>query len=1139
MRHTLRYARVLPNHRGIRLASSFFGRFGRRLREPPADVPWPQVENHTSMHHGRSRTDPFKYMEDARDERTKAAYFAESRYAEHQLRKAGSLTRRLAKELHRTIPSASPRDLPDQIGPWLYWTKWVDGGVIHMRKHVDVGVDEILLDTRYVPNNVTKCSISDDHKVLAYLTAKATDEQGTLHILPLGGRSEADGTPRVMAHRVTGVFNFVWADGHRSIYYTRLDPTLRALKVYKHSVLDHGTEDALMYEEADEAFFLDVSSSRDKRYVFINCNSTETSEALAIRSDPSGSEISATPVVVIPRSTGTNYFVDHHGDSFYLLHNHQSPTMSLGALPSTLSKATWSAVQPIITTDSDSTIEGIELFRDFAFLYGKERGVAELTCFDFRTRETVVVETEEKIASAAPGTNLTYDTAKVRFKSSSPLVMDKVYEYDMELRTLRTLSCQRPEGINPDDFVVERVFVSARDGVQVPVTLLRPKSRIRDGRNPVVIRAYGAYGVSLEPHFRLEAMPLIRRGFIIALAHVRGGSEMGAAWYDMGRLMNKRNSMNDLVDVVEYLVRERWTEPGLVVGHGTSAGGMLVASAWHQRPDLFRCLILHVPFLDPLSSMLSATSPLAPAERSEWGDPLTSPAAFDYISSYAPYDNLSSVSAGCRTSMLVTVSSEDMRVPAWQGLKWVSRLRRGWPGVYGPGVEGKGGPRLLLRVVDDQGHVVGTMGGRLERAAVECGFILRELGRYLVVMLTSDQTHTSLDLLSSYPALYVSGLLPTINELDIANVLNNIGMEAKVRIERDAQTGAPLGTIIFRHLPDALRFYATVNGSMFLGSKAHLTFKDGNMNFSTTSGAKPIVAKHIPLGINSLAFYDQVVGFGPIMSCKVMLDRCGTEAFALLQFEKQDDAERCLAQMNGTSVRGKTLALAWKYEKKSPYQYPSVRPSSTLFGQQSSADTTDAPQASSSHVSTSSIKTVAQANQWGPLTPPGSPSVTTLVEKKTPNPNAAPWTPSASPESSPGYPFPASASGTVEANTTVDWKKAWEAKNAPVPPISRTLDARNLYVKNLEDSVDNVELFNMFRKFGRVISARVMRDEPDGTSRGFGFVSFDTAEQAARALQEMHGAEFGRKTLVVNIAEPKGYRQTKLARIHGAKVGSV
>ncbi|KAJ3018959.1 Protein phosphatase PP2A regulatory subunit B [Thoreauomyces humboldtii] len=355
------------------------------------------------------------------------------------------------------------------------------------------------------------------------------------------------------------------------------------------------------------------------------------------------------------------------------------------------------------------------------------------------------------------------------------------------------------------------------------------------------------------------------------------------------------------------------------------------------------------------------------------------------------------------------------------------------------------------------------------------------------------------DALETYPTLYISGLLPSITEFDLVTVLNSMQMESKVGLERDPDTMNPLGRVmfIFRYLRDAERFFATVNGSMFLGAKVHVTFRDPNMNFTNTSGAKSLLCKHVPLGITSLAFHDLVRMYGRIISCKVLVDRSGTEAYALLQYERQESADECLEELNGTSLNGNVLALTYQFVKNSPYQYPTQRTASF-----------------------SAASDVSFAQPSPPASPPPPPTLNRQSSTSRPNPRAPAFSPTRA----------VLSGATTTPPQTPPIRHAWET--APAPAVA-PLDCKNLYVKNLEDHVDNTVLFELFRPFGRISSARVMREDgAAGASKGFGFVAFEDAEMAARAIKELNGRPSGAKTLVVNVAEPKGYRLTRLASYH-------
>ncbi|KAJ1567452.1 hypothetical protein HK405_005916, partial [Cladochytrium tenue] len=428
------------------------------------------------------------------------------------------------------------------------------------------------------------------------------------------------------------------------------------------------------------------------------------------------------------------------------------------------------------------------------------------------------------------------------------------------------------------------------------------------------------------------------------------------------------------------------------------------------------------------------------------------------------------------------------------------------------------------------------------------------------------------DLFDLYPTLLISGLPPTITELDIVNVLNHVKMESKVVIERDVMTGAPRVRVIFRYQNDADRFFATVNGSMFLGSKVQLTFQDPNMNFSNTSGAKTIVAKHVPLGVTSLDFYDVARTFGKIISCKVMIDRSGVEAYALVQFENQDHADRFMQDMNGANFRGGLIALSWQFVKNAPYVYPTNRAPLPAAAAAAAKPNHPAPAA----VVPMNVQ-VAVGAGWAMSTPATSEANRATSPtpgqvagnhrsswQNLPSTSVSPinrWSnpPVARPGSTAGWHYAASpapdayATSNVSRTTSPTPSMSAVSAASPVPSaagsqagsyrrtstgsltvseaVAAGLDPRNLYIKNLDEAVDHSELFALFKTYGHIVSAKVMKDD-GGKSKGFGFVSFDDEWQSRAAMESLDGHKVGSKPLVVCVAEPRSFREKKLQAIH-------
>ncbi|KAJ3018236.1 hypothetical protein HKX48_003014 [Thoreauomyces humboldtii] len=687
-------------------------------RLPPIAPP----KHHSEAWHGCIRTDPFRYLQDPANQVADAYWRSEESYANEQLARDSRLTRKIRNELRGYIPRTAPPDLPDVVGPWAYSTRWVDGHVVHVRKPVGGGseLEEVILDTRYLRDRTAtfvKCQVSPDHAMLAYLTVTTGGEQGTLHIRSLDRAGTASNE-----EELTDVFNFVWGDAHRDLYYTRLDGSLRAANVYRHRIGAVQTIDNLIFHEPDSSCFLDVSVTKDRKYITINSNAAGTSEVRILRADRSAFD--RYPRIVLPRALGSSYFVDHNENDLFIFHNHDAQSFRLSKLPSKSLEdgpATWTDLRDVLTTSNEGQIEEIDLFAHFALLHVRKRGLAGVVCADLESGERHVVNLPEQITTVQPDVNLAHETNLVRFKTSSPLTMQTAYVYDMEFRKLQVVYSRKPVGIEADMFVVERIHVIGRDGTEIPVTVMRLRSLVPDGKNPFNVRGYGAYGTTLDPHFRPDILPLLTRGFIVALAHVRGGGELGPTWHEAGSLYNKARSSSDCIDVAEHFVTEGWTNPAVMTAHGVSAGGLLMATTLNLRPNLFRAMVLRVPFLDPLSAMLDASSPLTVIEHREWGDPVTDSKAYDCIASYSPYDNLPARSS---TSVLITASQEDQRVPMWHSLKWMARMRAQAAKEGGEGKE----KRLLLRIVRDRAHTASGDESRLEDAASECSFFITEVG---------------------------------------------------------------------------------------------------------------------------------------------------------------------------------------------------------------------------------------------------------------------------------------------------------------------------------------------------------------------------------------------------------------------------
>ncbi|CAG8596700.1 7708_t:CDS:10 [Rhizophagus irregularis] len=491
-----------------------------------------------------------------------------------------------------------------------YYTILTEHGLKYCRnKKGFPSTEMVLLDSKWLREtnkHIRSLLISPDHRKLAYLLEQEGEETGVLHFKNLNENSI------IYDEKLKKIFNFVWGSNSKIIYYTITDEQLRPYKVYAHHIGSSPQDDILIYEEKDKSSFVDITVTKDKSFITLNSNGFSTSEVRLFDAYHDFSKGFPELKLIEPRSIGLEYYVDHHDK--------------------------------------------------FAVLFAKREGLPIILCYNFVSQDMHQIELPTKFCVVSPETNIDYDTDIVRFTCDSPFAHPSTYEYNMETRRLRSVRSNPINNFDPALYTCYRTYANALDGAKIPITLLHKKSLTLDNKNPLLIRSYGTYGVSIEPDFQLEHFSLLERGWIIALAHVRGGSELGSTWYDQGRLMNKKNSITDLISVIDYLIRTGYSNPSLVASIGVSAGGLLLGAAFNMRPDLFRAIILRVPFLDPLSSMLNSDLPLTRIEYNEWGNPLENKETYEYLASYAPYDNISSIKSQQTCSILVTAAMKDQRL---------------------------------------------------------------------------------------------------------------------------------------------------------------------------------------------------------------------------------------------------------------------------------------------------------------------------------------------------------------------------------------------------------------------------------------------------------------------------------------------
>lgn len=635
----------------------------------------------TVVRHGETVEDPYAWLRDpdwqqvmrdpeALNPAIRAYLEAENAYTEAMLAPTRQLQELLFAEMKGRIKEDDASvPLPD--GPFLYYFRFEGGAQypIYCRSRTERGArEEVLLDAQRESAGETffslaECRHSPDHRLFAYATDVIGAEDYTIHIKDLA-------TGAVFGDRIRGAHgDFAWANDGQTLLYTALDDRHRPTKVYRHRIGDDPAADALVYEEPDPGFYLGVGRTESGRFLLIHAHDhSQTSEVRFIEANaPEGP-----PTLFAARRPGVEYSVSHHGDRF-LIH-----TNADGAEDFKIATAPLTAPQPanwrdLIGHQPGRLIRSIRVYRGHLVRLERIDGLPRIVITRLADRAEHEIAFEEETFDLSIITGLEYDTTSLRFTYSSLTTPQRTYDYDMETR-VRTLRKQQevPSGHDPERYVTRRVFASSHDGEMVPISLVHAKGTAVDGMAPLLLYGYGAYGLSMPAAFGTNRLSLIDRGFVYAIAHVRGGMERGYRWYREGKLFNKKNSFLDLIAAAEHLVVQGYAAKGGIVAHGGSAGGMLVAAAANMRPDLFRAVIAEVPFVDVLNTMCDASLPLTPPEWVEWGNPIEDPEAYRYIRSYCPYDN---VRAQAYPHILTTAGLSDPRVTYWEPAKWVAKLR--------------------------------------------------------------------------------------------------------------------------------------------------------------------------------------------------------------------------------------------------------------------------------------------------------------------------------------------------------------------------------------------------------------------------------------------------------------------------------
>ena len=680
--------------------------------QPGPTPPVAQKKAQTLETHGDVRVDDYYWLRERTNPDVLAYLEAENAYTEAMLADTGALRAELFEELkNRVDPDDST--VPVRYKGYFYLTRYegnLEYPIYCRREGSPDAPDEVTLDVNKVAEGHTFCSVrnlavSPDAKLLAWAVDTVGRRKYTIQVTDLASGQLLED----VLSDVTG--NLAWANDNETLFYTRQDPqTLRSYQVWRHRLGTDPDDDVLVYEETDPTFSVYVWKTRSEKYILLHSEQTLASEFHFVDADDPEAPVR----VVAPRKRDVEYSVDHVGDRFIIKTNLEAENFRLMEAPVTSpGRANWTEVLP---GREDVFLQGVEVFQDFMVVTERRGGLRHLRVIPWDGGDELEVEFDEPTYVTWVDDNEEFDTSVLRYGYSSLNTPETIYDLDLKTGE-RTLMKQEQirGGFNPANYVVDRLMAPVRDGVDVPVSVVYREGLPRNGTTPLLLYAYGSYGSNAEAWFRPEVVSLLDRGFVFAVAHIRGGQEMGRWWYEDGKLLNKKNTFTDFIDCGRFLVAEGYTAPDRMFARGGSAGGLLMGAVANMAPELFAGIIANVPFVDVVTTMLDDSIPLTTAEFDEWGDP-KQPEYYDYMLSYSPYDNV--VSKDYPT-MLVTTALEDSQVQYFEPAKWVAKLRE---------LKTDDNPLLFTCEMSAAGH--GGVSGRYrkyEKTAMEYAFILEVL----------------------------------------------------------------------------------------------------------------------------------------------------------------------------------------------------------------------------------------------------------------------------------------------------------------------------------------------------------------------------------------------------------------------------
>ncbi len=662
--------------------------------------------------HDHTRVDNYYWLNERTNQDVLNYLTAENEYLESVMAHTKPLQEALFQEIKGRL-KPDDASVPYLKNGYYYYVRYEPEKEypIYCRKKGDLSAqEEILLDVNHMADGykyyqVRGVNVSPDSRYVAFGVDTVSRRQYTIHVKDLKtGEMLADAVPNTTA-------GSEWGNDSKTLFYTTKDSTLRPHKVWRHAIGEPNETDVILFHEKDNTFSVYLDKTRTGKYISIESYSTLSTEMAVIDAD----KPREAQRIIQPREADHEYYFAHKGDHFYIVSNLDAKNFRLWKTP--VNKTNRDNWEEVIAHREDIRLQGVQVFKDFMVVQERKDGLRQLRIIFDKDGSEHYLDFGEAAYVAYPTSNYEYDTQTLRYGYSSMTTPQSTYDYDVNTRKKTLLKESEVIGdFDRNNYASERVFVKARDGAEIPLSIVYRKGMEKNGSHPLLLYGYGSYGASMEATFSSTRLSLLDRGFVYAIAHIRGGEEMGRHWYEDGKLLKKKNTFTDFIDCAEFLIAEKYTDKDRIFARGGSAGGLLVGAVVNMRPDLFKGVIAAVPFVDVVTTMLDETIPLTTGEYDEWGNP-NDPEYYKYILSYSPYDN---VEAKDYPAMLVTTGLHDSQVQYWEPAKWVAKLR-----------ELKTDNNMLLFQTEMEAGHGGASGRytRLRSTALQYAFMLNLLNR--------------------------------------------------------------------------------------------------------------------------------------------------------------------------------------------------------------------------------------------------------------------------------------------------------------------------------------------------------------------------------------------------------------------------